>query len=187
VTRAAGDTGRAFRLPAILLGIGLGGFFDGIVLHQILQWHHMASELYPPDSVANLQLNTTLDGLFHAFTWVVTLAGVGLMWRAAGSARTRPSTGTLVGGLLAGWGLFNVVEGLINHGILRILRDGPHCVCEMAAAHRRAREQRQQPPGPAAPRRPGARQPPPGRCPVGVLRARRAGRAARAALQQMLG
>jgi uncharacterized membrane protein len=24
----------------IFLGLGLGGFFDGIVLHQILQWHH---------------------------------------------------------------------------------------------------------------------------------------------------
>jgi uncharacterized membrane protein len=25
----------------ILLGLGLGGFFDGIILHQVLQWHHM--------------------------------------------------------------------------------------------------------------------------------------------------
>ncbi len=24
-----------------ILGLGLGGFFDGIVLHQILQWHHL--------------------------------------------------------------------------------------------------------------------------------------------------
>jgi uncharacterized membrane protein len=29
------------RAPGILLGIGLGGFVDGILLHQILQWHHM--------------------------------------------------------------------------------------------------------------------------------------------------
>ena len=36
--------------PGILLGIGLGGFVDGIVLHQILQWHHMLSSEgdYPP-------------------------------------------------------------------------------------------------------------------------------------------
>jgi uncharacterized membrane protein len=27
--------------PGVWLGIGLGGFVDGIVLHQILQWHHM--------------------------------------------------------------------------------------------------------------------------------------------------
>jgi uncharacterized membrane protein len=29
------------RAPGLLLGIGLGGFVDGIVAHQILQWHHM--------------------------------------------------------------------------------------------------------------------------------------------------
>jgi hypothetical protein len=27
----------------VFLGLGLGGFFDGIVLHQVLQWHHMVS------------------------------------------------------------------------------------------------------------------------------------------------
>jgi len=53
----------------ILLGVGMGGFVDGIVLHQILQWHHMVTEPFPPDSVRNLELNTLGDGLFHAFTW----------------------------------------------------------------------------------------------------------------------
>ncbi len=33
-----------FRLLAgVAPGVGLGGFFDGIVLHQILQRHHMFS------------------------------------------------------------------------------------------------------------------------------------------------
>src|SRR5215212_10407320 len=27
--------------PGVVLGLGLGGFVDGIVLHQVLQWHHM--------------------------------------------------------------------------------------------------------------------------------------------------
>jgi uncharacterized membrane protein len=31
----------------IFFGLGLGGFFDGIVLHQLLQWHHMLSSWYP--------------------------------------------------------------------------------------------------------------------------------------------
>jgi uncharacterized membrane protein len=52
-----------------MLGIGLGGFVDGIVLHQILQWHHMLTSAgYPADSVPNLVLNTLFDGLFHAAT-----------------------------------------------------------------------------------------------------------------------
>ena len=42
------------RNAGILLGLGLGGFFDGIVLHQLLQWHHMVSnvESFSPDTVA---------------------------------------------------------------------------------------------------------------------------------------
>ena len=56
------------RAPGILLGIGLGGFVDGIVLHQILQWHHMLTSEgdYPPTTVAGLETNTLWDGLFHA-------------------------------------------------------------------------------------------------------------------------
>lgn len=38
---------------AIVLGIGLGGFVDGIVLHQILQWHEMLSNKIPPDTLVN--------------------------------------------------------------------------------------------------------------------------------------
>jgi uncharacterized membrane protein len=53
----------------ILLGLGMGGFFDGIVLHQLLQWHHMLTSAgYPADSVPNLEVNTFWDGLFHAST-----------------------------------------------------------------------------------------------------------------------
>jgi hypothetical protein len=32
----------------VTLGIGLGGFLDGIVLHQIAQWHNMGSAVVPP-------------------------------------------------------------------------------------------------------------------------------------------
>lgn len=46
----------------ILLGLGLGAFFDGIAFHQLLQWHHMLSGWYPLDSIDNIRLNTTWDG-----------------------------------------------------------------------------------------------------------------------------
>ena len=78
----------------VLLGLGLGGFFDGIVLHQILQWHHMVTSAgHPADTLANLELNTTLDGLFHAATWLFTLAGLIIFWRQA-SSTTRSSACT---------------------------------------------------------------------------------------------
>ena len=42
-------------IPAgILLGVGLGGFADGIALHQIAQWHNMGSAVLPPASGASV-------------------------------------------------------------------------------------------------------------------------------------
>jgi uncharacterized membrane protein len=68
----------------ILFGLGLGGFFDGIVLHQLLQWHHMLTSAgYPPDSVRNLELNVFWDGVFHASTYVFTALGLAILWRYA--------------------------------------------------------------------------------------------------------
>ncbi len=105
----------------VLLGLGLGGFFDGIVLHQILQWHHMlTSGGYPANSVANLQLNTLADGLFHAATYVFTAIGLVALWRAARRSDVPWSSRVLIGGLLAGWGIFNLVEGIIDHHLLGI-------------------------------------------------------------------
>jgi uncharacterized membrane protein len=117
-------TDRRTRLiwAGLLLGIGLGGFFDGIVLHQILQWHHMLTSQgnYPADTVAGLRINTLWDGFFHAFTYVATVAGLVLLWSAARQPHARWSTKLLIGLLLMGWGSFNLVEGLIDHQILGI-------------------------------------------------------------------
>ncbi len=67
----------------VLLGVGLGGFFDGIVLHQILQWHHMLTSAgYPANTVGNLELNTLWDGLFHTSTYISTAVGLALLWSA---------------------------------------------------------------------------------------------------------
>ena len=102
----------------LLLGIGLGGFLDGIVLHQIFQLHSMLSAVVPNDSMANMRTNMRADGLFHALTWAATLAGVALLWRALTHRRDAPSGIALVGWMLAGWGWFNLVEGLIDHHLL---------------------------------------------------------------------
>ena len=113
---------RSVRWAGVLLGIGLGGFFDGIVLHQILQWHHMLTSHgdYPATTVAGLEVNTLWDGLFHATTYIAVVVGLGLLWRAARPPHAPWSTRLLLGLLLMGWGTFNVVEGTINHHILGI-------------------------------------------------------------------
>jgi uncharacterized membrane protein len=107
-------------LPTVLLGVGLGGFFDGIVLHQVLQWHHLVSTPVPPDSVANLELNTLADGIFHLAAWLITVLAVFVLWTEMRRSGARPSWPMLVGGLLGGWGGFNLVEGIVDHQILGI-------------------------------------------------------------------
>jgi uncharacterized membrane protein len=103
----------------LLLGVGIGGFFDGIVFHQLLRWHHMLSSWYPTNTLQNFELNTLADGLFHSATYLVTLAGLFVLWR---SARRRPlwSGRLLLGSMLLGFGLFNLVEGLVDHQLLGV-------------------------------------------------------------------
>ena len=102
------------------LGIGMGGFVDGIVFHQILQFHNMLSAVRPPSTLVNAEINMFWDGLFHAFTWAMTALGIALLWRSGGRPEVPRSTPTLVGALGLGWGLFNLVEGVIDHHILGI-------------------------------------------------------------------
>ncbi len=104
----------------ILLGTGLGGFVDGIVLHQILQWHNMLSSIRPPTDLITMKYNMLWDGLFHALTWLATALGLVRLWKAGQRSDVPWSTRTLVGALLLGWGLFNFIEGLIDHQILGI-------------------------------------------------------------------
>ena len=111
---------RAFPATAgVLLGLGIGGFFDGIILHQVLQWHHMASSAgYPTDTVAGLRWNTLFDGLFHIAAYAFVLAGLAVLWRAGRTGPLRWSGRVVAGTVLAGFGLFNLVEGLVNHQLL---------------------------------------------------------------------
>ncbi len=109
-------------LPGILLGLGLGGFIDGILLHQLFQWHHLLSstDKHPVDTVEGLQNNTVADGLFHAVTWVCVLAGTLLMLHAWRRSAGPPSWRSHFGLLITGWGVFNLVEGTINHHVLGV-------------------------------------------------------------------
>lgn len=134
------DSGRPplLRAPGIVLGVGLGGFVDGIVLHQVLQWHHLLTSTdtdnvgipyYPDNTVHGLTINTLWDGVFHIFTWLMVLIGLAMLF-----SRLRPEhapvwrQGALWAWVLVGWGLFNLVEGVLNHHLLGIhhVRSGEH-------------------------------------------------------------
>lgn len=103
-----------------LLGIGLGGFFDGILFHQIMQVHSMLSAKLSQDELINVKISMFWDGLFHALTWITTLAGLAMLWHS-GKIKDCPWSGrTLWGALFLGWGIFNTIEGIIDHHMLEI-------------------------------------------------------------------
>ena len=114
--------GRRVVTAAAVTGIGLSGFFDGILLHQVLQWHHLLS-LVPGAALRSIGNQIFADGLFHVAMYVVTLVGLFLLWRArsslaSGSLGWRSVTG---GGLL-GFGIWNVIDVGFFHWILGIHR-----------------------------------------------------------------
>jgi uncharacterized membrane protein len=116
-------TASAPKAPGFVMGLGLGGFIDGIVLHQILQWHHMLTGENggePMNKVAGLETNTMVDGFFHLATWVLVVAALLLTVSAWQRRLLAPPWRTHFGLLLAGWGVFNLVEGLIDHQLLGI-------------------------------------------------------------------
>ncbi|WP_217143513.1 DUF2243 domain-containing protein [Streptomyces sp. AC627_RSS907] len=137
-TRAPTTAPHGIRLPGILLGIGLGGFVDGILLHQLLQWHHMLTstnrdrigvKYYNPNTVSGLEMNTVWDGIFHAVCWIAVLLGLALLYsRVTYNRRAVWASRVLWGWILAGWGVFNLVEGVLDHQILGIhhVHGGPH-------------------------------------------------------------
>lgn len=113
-------TTRPVTFAGIVLGIGLGGFLDGILFHQILQLHSMVSARFPKDTVTNLQINMFWDGMFHAVTWIVTVLGIVLLWRAHFVPNAVWIKRSFVGALFFGWGLFNFVEGILDHHVLHL-------------------------------------------------------------------
>ena len=108
------------RNAALLLGVGLGGFLDGIVLHQIAHWHQMLSARVPPHTVEAMKHNMSADGWFHLATWLVTLAGVLVLRSALLGAGPLPSMRGFIGTMLIGWGAFNLVEGILDHHVLEL-------------------------------------------------------------------
>jgi uncharacterized membrane protein len=75
---------------ALLLGVGLGAFFEGILLHPIAGFLYMAA-------------------------WAITLGGVVLLWSTMRGPGPLPSGRVFVGSFVIGWGLFNMLEAIARH------------------------------------------------------------------------
>jgi len=95
--------------PAVLVGIGVAGSLDEIVLHQLLRWHHF----YDRGSQA---AGLIADGIFHLGSTAALVVGLVLLvqgWRA-GRGPLRQS----VAGILLGAGGFNLYDGIVQHKLL---------------------------------------------------------------------
>ena len=115
-------------VAGILLGLGQAGFFDGIVFHQLLQWHHMFTNVESSNTVSGLELNTLGDGLFHLVDWLLTLSGLVVLWLAIKRNDVDLSTYVFIGAFCIGAGMFNITEGILSHHIFQIhhVKPGAH-------------------------------------------------------------
>jgi uncharacterized membrane protein len=80
----------------------------------------LTSAGFPANSLNNLKLNVMWDGLFHISTYVLTATGMTILWRRALQPHAPWSGKMLVGAMLMGFGIFNVVEGIVDHHLLGV-------------------------------------------------------------------
>ncbi|WP_343039307.1 DUF2243 domain-containing protein [Microvirga makkahensis] len=114
MTRTA--TSGRYLWSGYLLGFALGGFFDGILLHQILQWHHLLSTINPED----IRFQVAADGYFHALMYIIAATGLWLLWASRNAPRG--SGRLLFGSILIGFGFWHVIDSVLSHWLLGIHR-----------------------------------------------------------------
>jgi uncharacterized membrane protein len=105
---------------AIVIGMGIGGLIDGIVFHQVLQWHTMLSNKLSNYVLENIALNTFWEAILFAYTLTLVITGIIMLWKTVNRPEALQSANLFAAGLLIGWGLFNLVEGVIDHHIFKL-------------------------------------------------------------------
>ena len=109
---ARGETGRVGSavFTGVLLGIGIAGFIDESIFHQLLQWHNF---YWATDQRGRI----LSDGLFHVGSTLVLLWGALRLWRDRASW-TPVHSRAIQAGILAGAGGFNTYDGVVQHLVL---------------------------------------------------------------------
>lgn len=105
-------------LGAGILGFGFSGLVDVLVLHHVLQLHHLVSNVYDPATLSGLRANILADGLFSLAMLTLAGVGAGLVWtaerRASHPLRVKPLAGAAIFGL----GLFDLFDVVVDHTLL---------------------------------------------------------------------
>ncbi|AZO39370.1 MAG: DUF2243 domain-containing protein [Mesorhizobium sp.] len=119
VNRSRHDVNRQALCGWLLVGFALAGFFDGIVLHQILQWHHLLSAFSPG---SDLRFQVMSDGLFHLVMYLLlVLASILLVAARATNSRV-VTTSEILRLSLVGFGMWHVADAVVFHWLLGLHR-----------------------------------------------------------------
>jgi len=94
-----------------LFGVGLAAFLDEVIFHQVLHWHHFYDQ-------ATTDIGLISDGLFHAFSWFLTIGGLFLF--ADLRRREALQIKKWWGGVFLGLGAFQLYDGTIQHKVMKI-------------------------------------------------------------------
>lgn len=118
--RARGRTvvTRRALLAAGTFGFGFSGLIDVLVLHHVLQWHHLLTGIYPMNTLDGLRTNLLADGLFSIGMLIVMCVGGGLLWRAERRTEAPLAVRPLAGAALIGLGVFDVYDAVVDHALL---------------------------------------------------------------------
>ena len=103
----------------VLLGMGVAGTLDAVILHEFLQWH-------------NFYVHTTrfwrifIDGIFHFVTAGFIFLGALRLWARRDLISAHGRGRALAAGICLGAGGFNLYDGTIQHKLLRLhpVREG---------------------------------------------------------------
>lgn len=104
--------GRVIFWPGFMIGIGLVGTLDEVVLHQLLHWHHLYDRSTP-------EVGLVSDGIFHVASTVLLVLGVYLMF-AGRQHGGKPAARRAWAAVLLGGGAFNLYDGTVQHKLLKL-------------------------------------------------------------------
>jgi uncharacterized membrane protein len=128
MTPVAPTDRRSLLRAGLVLGFALGGFLDGILLHQVLQWHHLLS-LVPGNALRDLRVQVLADGGFHVLMYIIASLGLWMLWRSRAALTGTGTDLRLVASVLLGFGIWQFTDVILFHwliGIHRIRVDVPN-------------------------------------------------------------
>jgi uncharacterized membrane protein len=102
-------------IGAAILGFAFGAFFDGILLHQVLEWHHFLSLVPGKD----LRTQILADGLFHLATYGLATLGLVLLWR---KGNMRAGDRLVLAWAVLGFSIWQFSDVVVVHWLVGIHR-----------------------------------------------------------------